>query len=750
MHPLYVAFVWHMHQPYYRDLRTGEIPMPWVRLHAAKDYLHMAEVLARYPAVHLTINMVPSLTEQMLAWVEDTDGTQVDDLWRLAEQESWSTADKRRIINLCFSISWDRVIRRYPRYAQLLDRRPQALTDPEAFTDQDIRDLVAWFNLVWIDPGWRSRNPELEALVRRGRDFTRADIQAIHAAQRRIGAGVVPLYRRLAAAGQLELITSPYFHAILPLLADTGSARRATRGLPLPEPPFCAPEDVAAQLQMAIESHTVHYGAPPAGLWPAEGAVSPEMLSLVRLAGFNWLATGETILSRSLGRPLDRDGSSLLTDPRSLYQPYRVLAGTELGPYVIFRDQELADRIGFLYQHLPGEQAAEDLVYRLLEIRRRLNDAETPYLVSIILDGENCWEHYEQNGDIFLNALYGALSRRPELRAVTVSEYLALRRQPAATLARLATGSWIGGDLTTWIGDPEHNRAWAVLRQTREHLVARTADVARGPVDADVAADVQRAWGALYAAEGSDWFWWYSHRNSSQQDALFDRLYRHDLAAVFEALGDPVPEWLAQSIQQAPAATDHRPAQGYVSPVLTGAAYPSEAWAGAAQFRPASTSTGTMQRGDGGPVDRLFVGHDPRNLYLRLDLHAPLDAYDLAIYLSGGADGPAGQQVRGHYRYPAEPPAQLAVQWEVRREPGQAAPFLYHADGRGGWSAMGPVAAAVGEKVLEVSLSRAALDLAQEGEIEPQLRVLVILAQDGDVVAQLPETAMGTVTLAKF
>ncbi|OQA47417.1 MAG: Glycosyl hydrolase family 57 [Chloroflexi bacterium ADurb.Bin325] len=734
MHPLYIAFVWHMHQPDYRDLRTGEIPMPWVRLHAAKDYLHMAEVLARYPAVHATINMAPSLTEQMLAWVEDADDAHADDLWRLAEQETWSTADKRRIIDLCFSISWDRVIRSYPRYAQLLDRRPQALADPETFTDQDIRDLVAWFNLVWIDPGWRDRDPGLKRLVQQGQGFTLADVRMIHAAQRRIAAGVAPLYRRLAAAGQLELSASPYFHPILPLLVDTDVAGRATPGLPLPEPPFCAPEDAAAQLQMAVASHTAHYGAAPAGLWPSEGAVSPEILPLVRLAGFNWLASSETILSRSLGRPLDRDGSSLLTDPRTLYQPYRVLAGTELGPYMIFRDQELADRIGFLYQHLPGQQAAEDLIYRLLEIRRRLNDTQTPYLVSIILDGENCWEHYERNGDIFLEAFYGELSRRPELRAVTVSEYLALRRQPAATLARLATGSWIGGDLTTWIGDPEHNRAWAALRRTREHIVAYTAKTAGAAADEEVAARLQRAWYALYAAEGSDWFWWYSHRNSSQQDALFDRLYRNDLIAVFEALGDPAPEWLAQSIRQAPAAADHRPAQGYISPLLTAAAYPSMDWADAAQFQPASASTGTMQRGDRGAIERLFVGHDQHNLYLRLDLRAALDAYDLAIYLSGAADGPTGQQIRAHYRYPAEPPAQLAVQWEVHREPGQAAPFLYRADGHGGWSAVGPVVAALGEKTLEASIPLAALGLAQPDEAE----------------AQLPETAMGTVTLARF
>ena len=164
-------------------------------------------------------------------------------------------------------------------------------------------------------------------------------------------------------------------------------------------------------MRLAVEAHTAQFGAPPAGLWPSEGAISPEVLPLVQAAGFRWLGTGEAILGRSLGKPLVRDASALITEPRVLYQPYCALADGEVGPYVVFRDHELSDRIGFTYQHLPGKQAAEDLIYRLLEIRRRLNDPDNPYLVSIILDGENCWEHYEHNGDVFLNAFYGELAR---------------------------------------------------------------------------------------------------------------------------------------------------------------------------------------------------------------------------------------------------------------------------------------------------------------------------------------------------
>ncbi len=829
-HPLYVAFVWHMHQPFYRDMLTGAISLPWVRMHAARDYLHMLEVLAEHPRVHLTINMVPSLTDQMLAWAE---GREADELAYLAEQESWTAGEQRTILNLAFSVNWDKIIRRYGRYAELLDRRPQALADLTAFTPADYRDLLAWFNLAWIDPNKLERDPTLAALVAQGRGFTVADIQTIHAKQREIAAGVLPLSRELAGRGQLELITSPYYHPILPLLADTGAARRASPGLPLPALNLSALEDVAAQLKLAVAAHTRHFGAAPRGLWPSEGAVSPEILPLVTAAGFTWLAGDEAILGRSLGRPFERDGASLVTNPRGLYQPYRTLADAELGPTMIFRDHELSDRIGFLYYHLPAAQAAEDLIYRLLQIRGRLADPNRPYLVSIILDGENCWEYYEHNGDPFLHALYGGIKQRRELQAVTVSEYLAdPARRPAGTLAKLATGSWIGSDLTTWIGDPEHTVAWEALARTRAHLVSRSphpplfssgrsltepggtvgrpapaseeasssgrsltepggsqsaeavptppphppflssgrsltepggsqsAEAAptppphppflssgRSPTEPGgtvgrPAPAWEKAWQALFAAEGSDWFWWFSHRNRSDQDALFDCLFRHNLMAVYAALGDEPPAALRRPITEAQAVAGRAVAAGRCSPALTAAAFPGEAWALAAAIQPAAASSGTMQRADA-LFERLFVGHDDRTLSLRLDLRDRLDTYETAIYLGDGAGGLVSQRPQARYTGSAPLPAGLAFRWQIARQPGQETPFLYRAAAHDQWESVAPVASAHGEKVLEIAVPLTVLGL-KTGE---QIRVFVTLARHGEIVATLPEREMAAFVL---
>ena len=384
----------------------------------------MGEVLARHPGVHLTINMVPSLVEQMLAWAEGRAGRRPGSL---AEQESWSDADRRFILNLCFSVNWDKIIRRYPRYAELLDRRPAALADPAAFSDADYRDLVTWFNLAWIDPNWLERDPVLSALVAKGRGFTAATTcgRSTHK-QREIAAGVLPLYRQLAERGPARDQRQP----VLP--SDPAAPRRHRQRPPAQPRPAAAraalraPEDAAAQLALAVEAHTAAFrraAARPVAV--GRRGLARDAAARCRAAGFTWLASDEAILARSLGRPFDRDGSNLITDPRALYQPYRVLAGSELGPYIIFRDHELSDRIGFLYQHLPGAQAAEDMIYRLLEIRRRLNDSGLARTWSASSStARTAGSTTSTTATSSWTRSTASSNGAPSCRAVTVSEYL--------------------------------------------------------------------------------------------------------------------------------------------------------------------------------------------------------------------------------------------------------------------------------------------------------------------------------------
>jgi len=305
-------------------------------------------------------------------------------------------------------------------------------------------------------------------------------------------------------------------------------------------------------------------------------------------------------------------------------------------------------------------------------------------------------------------------------------------------LARLATGSWISGDLTTWIGDPEHNRAW-------DALIATRAVVQQIQREQPHHSGLPRAWQALYAAEGSDWFWWYSHRNNSDQNPIFDRLFRDDLAAVFEAVDRSLPAWLDVPISAAPVAPSGQPATRYISPTLAAAPYAGERWAGAASVLPAATSSGAMQRADG-LIERLLVSHDPQTLSLRLELRAPLDDYETAIYLGKAQDGPCSERPRAHLADEPHAPQQMGLDWEIRRLPGQPAPFLARADGRGGWLSSGPVRAAAGDKALEVAISLATLGL----ELGQEIDVLAILSKGGHPVATLPGRSAACLELRRF
>ncbi len=705
-YPLSVAFVWHMHQPYYRVPGQDEALLPWVRLHAAKDYLHMLDVLAEYPGVHATFNLVPSLNEQLIDYGA---GRLYDRIMTLAQRTTWSADERAYLANICFSINWNNIARRYPRYNELIERRSEVVS----FDDQDLRDLITWFNLGWTDPNVLENDPELRALVQKDHNFSLSDTQTVLHKHLTMCGSVMARYRALEASGQIEVTTSPYFHPILPLLVDNRLATRATPDIPLPPPGynFSAPEDANRQIRLAVEQHTRLFGRAPRGMWPSEGAVAPEILRPMQAAGVQWLASDEEILARSLGVPVTRDHEKLLTNPAVFYQPYRLLVDDQPGPAIIFRDHEMSDRIGFLYQNIHGVQAADELVTRLQWLHWRLG-SEQPFLIPIILDGENCWEWYEHNGDVFLHQLYAQLNQHPDLRAVTVSEYLEAH-PPRATLAQLATGSWIRGDLTTWIGDPEHTRAWSALARTRADL--KDWQRSAHPVDPQRSA---HAWQAIDISEGSDWFWWYSRNNSSDQDLLFDQTFRAHLAVVYDSMGQPLPDWVVNPIASAGhvLASLAQPV-AFITPSLQALVDPVPEWNGAAVIR-SLPAAGAMQRADAAPnpLQIMRVGYDRQFLYVRLETAS--DVHDLHV-------GCALRVERD------QAPPQL---WTVRVFAGEKTAHVYQFVDATGWTPAGDVSAAAKGRVCEIAVPLAKLALKPGATMAVQAEVMT----HGGYVSQLP------------
>ncbi|MBN1656932.1 MAG: hypothetical protein JXA93_00950 [Anaerolineae bacterium] len=731
-HPLYVALVWHMHQPYYRAGQTGEYILPWVRLHAVKDYLHMAEVIARHPAMHLTFNIVPSLLEQLHAYAT---GQATDRLQALALQETWDHEERCYLLANCFSLHWDNIIRRHPPYRRLLDRRHQAQVEPARLPDTYFRDLVTWFNLAWIDPHWLESDSDLKALVTKGEGFTRDDTRAVLDKHKAIIGRILPLYRSLAESGQIEISVSPYYHPILPLIVDNRLGRRASPGLPLPHVPFAHPEDAAEQIRLAIEAHRHSFGRRPHGMWPSEGAVCPEIIFWLAAEEFAWFASDEGVLGRSLGHWPQRDPYGHVTNPHLLYQPYSTHVG-ERPPAVIFRDRLLADRIGFVYKDWRGHDAADDLIHRLHRIRENLADPAHPYLVSIILDGENCWEGYEHNGDLFLDRLYDQLVIDPDLCPVTVTDYLA-QHPPRVEIGTLHTGSWINHNLETWIGEVEQNQAWEYLARTRDRLCAWQQEYSL--VDFEV---LERAWQAIYIAEGSDWFWWYYSYNASDQDTLFDATFRGHLASVYSVLGLPAPAWLSRPIAgYAPPAHQRMPS-AYIAPHLSATATASLEWTGAGYLDPVPSS-GTMQRGYTA-IRRLYYGYNPADLFIRLELNEPLTPYQVRLYLAV----PGHTKVNRRFRLVGEGSDQIVsgpgLAWELDLPAGALQATLNRADGQEVWHAVAHLSAiACGEQVVELAASLWRLDL----QLGQSLDLVVLLARDNILVEALPESEALTISL---
>lgn len=544
---IHLVLLWHQHQPLYLDASgTGHektLSYPWVRLHAIRDYYSMAALVAAHPGVHLTINLTPALLLQIQEYAERGATDRALDL-TLRPAEELGPEEREEILRTFFDAHWHHQIFPHPRYAELFDQRARR----RPFSLQDLRDLQMWSNLAWFGQEFRAGAVELASghvvtvheLVAQGATYTAAQIRRMADEQIEIMRAVIPIHDRLQRNGQVEISTTPFYHPILPLLVDTDRATIDRAGTTLPRR-FAHPADAEAQTIAAHDFHQRCFGNPPRGMWPAEGAVSQSVVPIFARAGVRWIATDQGVLARS-GRWGYRT-----EDPNVLCQPYRAEEG-EHAVAVFFRDTQLSDRIGFQYADVGDqEQAARSFVQEIKERFAHAFRGDEERVLTVALDGENAWSSYREDGRTFLHALYRLLENDPEICTVTPGEYLegnparGVSPHPLPALARihdLFTGSWIdengsapGVDLGTWIGEAEENRAWELLGRARD-LVTRSG--ARPTTQPAV-------FEALYAAEGSDWFWWLGDDQSSGYDATFDALFRAHLARIHAELGFEPP-----------------------------------------------------------------------------------------------------------------------------------------------------------------------------------------------------------------
>ena len=603
MPQIHLCFLWHMHQPFYKDLVSGEYKLRWTRMHALKDYYGMARILEEFPAVHQTFNLVPS----MLVQVEEyASGDAADPFLEAALKpaETLSDAEKAFILKHSFYSDPQRMIYRYPRYGELYNawQAQQNSGSRSFFGAQEFRDLQMWSQLAWFDEEFQEHDAEIHEWLRRGRNFTPADQVRMGQKQREIVGAVIPQYRKLAAAGQIEISTTPFYHPILPLVCDTNVASMAHPNVPLP-PRFRYPQDARRQLLMARDYIQTHFGIAPAGLWPSEGSVSDEVFQIAGELGFEWAATDSGVLDRTLSRSVDVTG---------LYRPYKwEQNGRALS--VIFRDHFLSDLIGFVYQKMDAAAAAIDFRRRIRENCAGILASGRDALVPIILDGENAWEYYDRNGRPFLRELYRGISDDPQMNAVTVSEGLRLL-QPER-LGYIFPGSWINANFDVWIGADEDNQAWTQLLRARQTYDASAESVPQSQRDL--------AFQELLIAEGSDWNWWYGPEHESANRPEFDQLYRSHLANVYRFLNLMPPEELSRPILRIAVQATQIPPSASISPTIDGEVTSYFEWMGAGVYR-AEERSGAMH-GKKFLVDEVQYGSDDANLYVRVDFHSGIE-----------------------------------------------------------------------------------------------------------------------------
>jgi alpha-amylase/alpha-mannosidase (GH57 family) len=605
-----ICFLWHMHQPFYKDLVSGEYRLPWARLHALKDYYGMVKVLEEFPEIHATFNLAPSL----LAQVEEyAAGTASDPFLTLALKpaEHLDHEEKQFALRYFFQANEHRLIDRYPRYRELFDILKQNQWIPprtaEAFDAQMLRDLQILSQLAWFDEEYLTGDREIRGLAQKERNYSREDQYLIARKQVEVLKKVIPAYREFAAHGQIELAASPFYHPILPLLCDSNAASVSHPYLPLPTQ-FAYPQDAEEQLSRTRAFFVSHFGKAPDGLWPSEGSVSDATLRIASQTGFRWAASDEEVLARTIDAPVM---------PANTYRAYEWQQGSN-AIQMIFRDHLLSDLIGFAYQRMDADQAAGHF---LAEVRRNCQAVlrqNRDALVPIILDGENAWEYYFENGRPFLRELYARIAADPEIRALTVSE--ALAGAAPEPLTHIFPGSWIDANFDIWIGAEEDNRAWEQLLQAR-----LTYDqVLRSPRGSAISEEAKRsAWEEILIAEGSDWCWWYGPEHSSANRPEFDQLYRSHLANVYRLLGLEPPPELGEPILGEREPRLHEAPSGLIQPAIDGAVSPGSEWSHAGRYRVTNESGAMHSRRS--IIRDLYYGSSGENIYLRLDLtEAPI------------------------------------------------------------------------------------------------------------------------------
>ncbi len=597
---LSVAFYWHMHQPVYQLSPDGDYLMPWVRLHAVKDYLDMLEIMDKFKRLKLNFNLVPILLDAIIDYAEN-GMHDIHSRLTITPIEMLTDDARLFIMNNFFDANYQSMIFPNEEYNRLFHKK-QSNPDAgiELYTDQEYSDLMALFNLAWFDPTYKAKYPELKKLCKKGKNYTDEDRIRIIEIQRDIMRQIIPAYKKYLDDGRIEITTSPYYHPILPILTENKNIKKTTDTAPGELKTYL---DAKLQTKLALDRIEEIFGKRPRGIWPSEQCVGPRTLYMLSSLDVDWVIADEGVLSDSIKFEFIRDFRGHLEDPYHLVKTYNYKTKYK-DIKLVFRDSVIPNLIGFEYPNHNPLAAANDLYDRIkITQNKLLSSPDSNHLLTIAMDGENCWENYMEDGFSFLNALYTLIEEDETLETVLISDYLDNEKHHKQ-LDKVSLGSWINNNFKLWIDEPLKNIAWSYLKQVRDDFAQI---VKKNPTNPHIK-DARRE---LFICEGSDWFWWYGEPNDSGRDNIFDYIFREHLKNIYLYLDKEPPEYLDKPLTSTIAKPSRFP-KAEITPNIDGSANDT-LWLNA----------GCIEIPDG-PVlretklfDRILYGYDKDNLYLR-------------------------------------------------------------------------------------------------------------------------------------
>lgn len=600
---LSVAFYWHMHQPSYKLNEDSDYLLPWVRMHAVKDYLDMVLLMNDFPNLKLNFNLVPMLVDSIIDYGEN-NYQDVHSRLSVTPVEDLSDDDKRFILSNFFDANFDSMISHHEAYKNLYEKRVmQNIYDINEYSDQEYSDIMAWFNLAWFDPVYGEIYPELKQLAEKASGFTLEDRQTILKYQYEIIRQIIPTYKNFMEAGKIEITTSPMYHPILPILLDIKCAHRNIANPEVLPANLKMAKDAIAQTKMALDRMEEIFGKRPKGIWPPEQCVSSKTLEMLSDLGVEWTITDEGILANSINFDFVRDFRGHLADPYHLLKTYEYKTKNSKID-VIFRDSMIPNLISFEYSNSDSKKAANDLYDRIKVVQSKLfASPDDSHLLTIALDGENSWESYKDDGSSFLREIYRLIEEDTSLETVLISDYIE-KDKNKKSLSKIYSGSWINRNFQLWIGEPTKNQAWNALKKVRDDFMQF---VKSNPNHENI----EKAHNEIYMAEGSDWFWWYGEPNHSGQDHIFDYLFREHLRNVYKLFDLRVPEYLNTPFSL-PSSTSSLPTAS-MTPAMDGQDKIDDEWLNAGIINlpdlPYSEDIKLF--------DKIKFGFDKDNLYFR-------------------------------------------------------------------------------------------------------------------------------------